>query len=75
MIDSGLIISFLKTFAPVSIASNLIIGILLLVISISLLSVKQKTKGKIIGGRICLVMSGLALIGSASTWFVSTFVF
>ncbi|WP_314059732.1 hypothetical protein [uncultured Vagococcus sp.] len=68
------IIDFLVLSAPVSIMTNIGLGVILLIIGVSL-AVTKKTKGKKIGAITCLTLSGLAFVGSASTWFVSTFIF
>lgn len=68
------IIDFLVPLAPVSIITNIGLGVILLIVGISLATTK-KTKGKRIGAITCLTLSGLAFVGSVSTWLVSTFIF
>lgn len=70
------IIDFLSVSAPMAVAINIVLGIVLLVIGIYLLvSTNKQTKRKRIAAMTCLTISALAFVGSASTWFISTFIF
>ncbi|MBP1040756.1 hypothetical protein I6N95_07045 [Vagococcus sp. BWB3-3] len=70
----GEVMTFLSRVAPFSMIVNIILGVILLLVGSLLLSFKQKTKGRKIGGVTCVTLAILAFLGSASTWFVSTFI-
>lgn len=58
------ILNFYKTTAPFSIITNALVGLILLIIGVIMLRDPAKTKGKVIGGRICIVISIIAFIGT-----------
>jgi hypothetical protein len=72
----GNIIDYLKSAAPISIISDIIICVILLIVGLLLLSKKQQqTRAKKIGGWVCVSFSTLACLGATSTWIFSYLVF
>lgn len=58
------VLTFYKTTAPLSIVINAVAGLILLVAGIMMLKDPTKRKGKVIGGKICIVLSIIAFVGT-----------